>query len=151
MFAAIRYYQAEPPSIDEVVRRVEQDFVPSIRDMAGFLSYFVLVPSEREDEIVSVRRTEKQTAELQARQYLVCRLLFVMIRRPPRSTLFPYTTLFRSVERSVGYVRGHTLLPGRTSLDRRGGPAGGARLRALHQGHGGLRLVLRAGPQRERR
>src|SRR5258708_32127092 len=25
---------------------------------------------------------------------------FVMIRRPPRSTLFPYTTLFRSVFRS---------------------------------------------------
>src|SRR5260370_17667815 len=30
-----------------------------------------------------------------------------MIRRPPRSTLFPYTTLFRSQrgERSVGYCR----------------------------------------------
>src|SRR2546427_5256048 len=27
---------------------------------------------------------------------------FLMIRRPPRSTLFPYTTLFRSV-RSLGY------------------------------------------------
>src|ERR1041385_9370957 len=25
--------------------------------------------------------------------------LFLMIRRPPRSTLFPYTTLFRSVSR----------------------------------------------------
>src|SRR2546430_7975031 len=25
-----------------------------------------------------------------------------MIRRPPRSTLFPYTTLFRSQERSAG-------------------------------------------------
>src|SRR3712207_8480090 len=25
-----------------------------------------------------------------------------MIRRPPRSTLFPYTTLFRSIERSGG-------------------------------------------------
>src|SRR2546430_950490 len=25
-----------------------------------------------------------------------CRLFFLMIRRPPRSTLFPYTTLFRS-------------------------------------------------------
>src|SRR5215204_2292766 len=24
-----------------------------------------------------------------------CRLFFLMIRRPPRSTLFPYTTLFR--------------------------------------------------------
>src|SRR3989337_1246291 len=27
------------------------------------------------------------------------RLFFLMIRRPPRSTLFPYTTLFRSEER----------------------------------------------------
>src|SRR3989454_4650317 len=29
-----------------------------------------------------------------------------MIRRPPRSTLFPYTTLFRSVRVLVGNVRG---------------------------------------------
>src|ERR1039457_7470016 len=31
----------------------------------------------------------------------VCSLFFffLMIRRPPRSTLFPYTTLFRSVQR----------------------------------------------------
>src|SRR5258708_31416749 len=28
-----------------------------------------------------------------------------MIRRPPRSTLFPYTTLFRSVEDHVGVLR----------------------------------------------
>src|SRR3712207_7496220 len=27
-----------------------------------------------------------------------------MIRRPPRSTLFPYTTLFRSVGRSLGEI-----------------------------------------------
>src|SRR2546422_5470297 len=27
----------------------------------------------------------------------VCFFFFLMIRRPPRSTLFPYTTLFRSV------------------------------------------------------
>src|SRR3989442_15832873 len=26
---------------------------------------------------------------------------FLMIRRPPRSTLFPYTTLFRSVQRMM--------------------------------------------------
>src|SRR3712207_7079289 len=29
---------------------------------------------------------------------MIC-LFFLMIRRPPRSTLFPYTTLFRSSER----------------------------------------------------
>src|SRR5437867_10787733 len=27
---------------------------------------------------------------------------FLMIRRPPRSTLFPYTTLFRSIGRTAG-------------------------------------------------
>src|SRR2546430_12573156 len=26
----------------------------------------------------------------------MCKIFFLMIRRPPRSTLFPYTTLFRS-------------------------------------------------------
>src|SRR4030095_3513890 len=31
-----------------------------------------------------------------AANYHVCLLFFLMIRRPPRSTLFPYTTLFRS-------------------------------------------------------
>src|SRR5258708_35732914 len=29
-------------------------------------------------------------------QYLLSFFFFLMIRRPPRSTLFPYTTLFRS-------------------------------------------------------
>src|SRR2546426_1134911 len=29
---------------------------------------------------------------------------FLMIRRPPRSTLFPYTTLFRSIVDSVEYI-----------------------------------------------
>src|SRR5699024_12403831 len=33
---------------------------------------------------------------------------FLMIRRPPRSTLFPYTTLFRS-PRESGYRGGHDL------------------------------------------
>src|SRR6266508_3589152 len=29
---------------------------------------------------------------------------FLMIRRPPRSTLFPYTTLFRSADGEVAYI-----------------------------------------------
>src|SRR2546422_4976522 len=32
-----------------------------------------------------------------------------MIRRPPRSTLFPYTTLFRSVHHRLHEPRGETL------------------------------------------
>src|SRR5262252_10715605 len=32
--------------------------------------------------------------------FLFCLFFFLMIRRPPRSTLFPYTTLFRSRARA---------------------------------------------------
>src|SRR5258708_37307896 len=35
-----------------------------------------------------------------------------MIRRPPRSTLFPYTTLFRSLGRAVALERDGRLNPG---------------------------------------
>src|SRR3990167_8353704 len=42
-------------------------------------------------------RSEEHTSELQSQSNLVCPLFFLMIRRPPRSTLFPYTTLFRSL------------------------------------------------------
>src|SRR2546430_6103072 len=41
-----------------------------------------------------------------------------MIRRPPRSTLFPYTTLFRSPRcggRRLFYDRPHQLVPGRAA------------------------------------
>src|SRR3712207_8507260 len=41
-----------------------------------------------------------------------------MIRRPPRSTLFPYTTLFRS--RGLGDVAVHLRRGGRLLLHRRG-------------------------------
>src|SRR5256885_12584871 len=34
-----------------------------------------------------------------------------MIRRPPRSTLFPYTTLFRSSARGTADPRSHSLRP----------------------------------------
>src|SRR5256885_4005677 len=34
----------------------------------------------------------------------LCMFFFLMIRRPPRSTLFPYTTLFRSDARFQGLL-----------------------------------------------
>src|SRR3712207_7981406 len=47
---------------------------------------------------------------------------FLMIRRPPRSTLFPYTTLFRSLRETL--------------------PVGRARLACLTPGHGGPGVPL---------
>src|SRR2546422_2772468 len=37
--------------------------------------------------------------------YIVLLFFFLMIRRPPRSTLFPYTTLFRSVNEAKNCKR----------------------------------------------
>src|SRR3712207_8607916 len=47
------------------------------------------------------------------RIYYVIFCFFLMIRRPPRSTLFPYTTLFRSLLLSIlcGAVKAHHSLP----------------------------------------
>src|SRR5437773_9665823 len=39
--------------------------------------------------------------------YPFCFFLFSMIRPPPRSTLFPYTTLFRS--KAIGAIVGHVM------------------------------------------
>src|SRR3712207_7496082 len=49
-------------------------------------------------------------------------LFFLMIRRPPRSTLFPYTTLFRSVPRDV---RRRDVLPSPARADTLGRAAAG--------------------------
>src|SRR5438874_12307824 len=46
--------------------------------------------------------------------YTLYFFFFLMIRRPPRSTLFPYTTLFRS-----GQQKQNSLRPARLSKDRR--------------------------------
>src|SRR3989442_7709568 len=44
-------------------------------------------------------------------QYLLFDFFFLMIRRPPRSTLFPYTTLFRSAGQ-----RGHIAGGGKSAV-----------------------------------
>ena len=58
MFAAIRYYRTDPDSIESVVRRVREGFVPIIKATPGFVSYFVLAP--RHGQIVSVSVFEEQ-------------------------------------------------------------------------------------------
>src|SRR3712207_9492017 len=58
--------------------------------------------------------------------YFLLIFFFLMIRRPPRSTLFPYTTLFRSLQSSLEHVqpissgrlvcRTGTRMPGRSTV-----------------------------------
>src|SRR5205809_4148931 len=61
-------------------------------------------------------------------------VFFLMIRRPPRSTLFPYTTLFRSPQRRARRRRRGA--PGRGRRGARAGGAGDRKSTRLNSSHG---------------
>jgi hypothetical protein len=63
MYAAIRQYHTDPSSIDEVVRRVNEDFVPLISDMQGFVAYFALNAGQGEFGTVSVFEDQDSAEE----------------------------------------------------------------------------------------
>src|SRR3712207_7400231 len=63
---------------------------------------------------------------------------FLMIRRPPRSTLFPYTTLFRSAARELAVVSTAVLVLALCALVARG------RLRPLAAGVPLLAVLARS-------
>ena len=43
MYASVRQYEGiKPDSVDEIVRQVEESFVPSISAGSGFVAYFLL-------------------------------------------------------------------------------------------------------------
>jgi hypothetical protein len=54
MYAAIRRYHTDPDSVEEVARRVNEEFVDMISDMPGFVAYFVLNAGQGEIGSVSV-------------------------------------------------------------------------------------------------
>src|SRR2546430_16294799 len=78
---------------------------------------------------------------------------FLMIRRPPRSTLFPYTTLFRSLDGSRRADSLHECLLSEVGSRLRGGTAAGVRARSGGEDQGSLQgaegadgTAHRAGP-----
>src|SRR3712207_7029183 len=62
-----------------------------------------------------------------------------MIRRPPRSTLFPYTTLFRSTADWTAYLRGAFAGAGSVA---RPGSRGGHHLEFVHGDEDFIRRVV---------
>src|SRR3712207_7755800 len=71
----------------------------------------------------AVRRSEVyELRTVSSQRQLLC-FFFLMIRRPPRSTLFPYTTLFRSRFQPELRARGGAGVP-HTEVDRLEAAAG---------------------------
>src|SRR3990172_308298 len=87
-------------------------------------------------ESFTLPRSEEHTSELQSRLHLVCRPLFLMTRRPPRSTLFPYTTLFRSRPLSPLTFPGSLLKASRLGAFARVSPSQDRKSTRLNSSHG---------------
>src|SRR6266571_5332717 len=78
---------------------------------------------EELNSILQRARLLQQEVDSAARKYdlqlenatkgLASHIFFLMIRRPPRSTLFPYTTLFRSRSRRAACLRPRSASPSR--------------------------------------
>jgi hypothetical protein len=52
MHLAIRRYQVDPGSIDEIMRKIDEGFLPIIKDAQGFLAYYAL--HSRDGELATV-------------------------------------------------------------------------------------------------
>ena len=63
MFAAIRRYHTDPDSLDEVVRQVNESFVPLISDMPGFVVYIAINAGQGEYGTVSVFEDQDSAEE----------------------------------------------------------------------------------------
>src|SRR6516162_11017690 len=77
-----------------------------IADRLGEIEAFFRhsIEAAQADGSVPSDRSPGDLAKLLLGVLLGIRFFFLMIRRPPRSTLFPYTTLFRSLVRPVRFA-----------------------------------------------
>src|SRR3712207_7708173 len=65
-----------------------------------------------------------------------------MIRRPPRSTLFPYTTLFRSINRLLVHDGQHLHVPGLGAPRQRGGSRRDRKSTRLNSSHANISYAV---------
>jgi hypothetical protein len=54
MHAVIRRHQVAPGSVDEIMRHIDQGFIPLIKDAQGFLAYYALKAGDGQIATVSV-------------------------------------------------------------------------------------------------
>ena len=87
MYAVIRRYQVDPSSTDEIARRVQNGFVPLIRQVRGFVDYYLLVDGNGAVASLTVyedRAGEEESVRLAAD--FVQQQLADLIPNPPEVT-----------------------------------------------------------------
>jgi len=67
MYAAIRRGKANPGSVNEMTRRIQEGFVPSLRTAPGFVAYSFLDYGNDEVQSITVFETQVQVEAFQKR------------------------------------------------------------------------------------
>jgi heme-degrading monooxygenase HmoA len=52
MYMTMRHYRVQPGQVDEVARRVDENWLGRVRAMHGFVSYHVFKPAD--DQLISI-------------------------------------------------------------------------------------------------
>lgn len=63
MYMVIRRYQVGRGTVDDVVRDVQQNFLPIVSNIQGFVSYEVMAENDRAFCTISVFESENSAAE----------------------------------------------------------------------------------------
>ena len=54
MMISIRRYQADPTIVDVVIHRVEEQFLPLVSTVSGFVAYYMLVDKDGEISTITI-------------------------------------------------------------------------------------------------
>src|ERR1039458_10324197 len=75
----------------------KEEHTSELQPLRHLVCHLLLVTNEQQ-RVANAHPRGPRAAQSHRHSFptLVCFVFFLMIRRPPRSTLFPYTTLFRS-------------------------------------------------------
>ena len=65
MYAAIRRGKANPGSMQEVARRIQEGFVPALRTAPGFVAYYFVDYGNDDGQSITVFETQAQAEEFQ--------------------------------------------------------------------------------------
>ncbi|MBM3225713.1 MAG: hypothetical protein FJZ47_18205 [Candidatus Tectomicrobia bacterium] len=77
MYAAIRQGQANPGAVQEVARRIQEGYIPILRNTPGFVAYYLVDTGNDAGLSITIFETQAQEEEFQqrandwARQHLV--------------------------------------------------------------------------------
>ena len=63
MYAVVRHYQGQAGSVEAAIRQIPEQFLPKVRQIAGFLGYYVVNSGPQEMATISLFESQSGAEE----------------------------------------------------------------------------------------